>query len=476
MLSVKYVIGIVTLATVAITAMYGCTDTGSGPAKGLSVSRPNVVIFLTDDQGTLDLKSFGAEDLLTPNLDRLAEEGIKFTQAYAHTVCVPARAAMLTGRYPQRTGINNWTQGNAHAEQGVNMHLSEVTLAELLKDHGYRTGIFGKWHLGADLNHGPLSQGFDYFYGHRGGFIDNFQHYFLHGQGFHDLWRNGEEIHENGKYFPNRTVEETKGYIDRNLDQPKLLYIALNIPHYPEQAWHHRLRFEQVYRHLDQPRQSYAHMVSTADYLIGEVIQHLKDRGEYEETLFVFMSDNGHSEEDAEITQDHHNSGLPKGTYYGANGGGGFTGKWMGHKGTHLEGGIRVPFILSFPACLPGGIERNQITTSMDILPTISELLDIPLPDRPLDGYSLLPVIQEDASSPYRERVLYFHWQNRWTVRRGNWKLIKDREGTLHLANLAGENPERKNWISEHPERAEELEMLHDEWLEEVMSDGGLSE
>jgi len=133
-------------------------------------SPPNIIIIYTDDQGTLDAGCYGANDLYTPNIDRLSRSGIRFTQAYAHTVCCSSRAAMLTGRHPQRSGITNWTQNDAHAkEKGINMPLSEVTIAEVLKENGYRTGIFGKWHLGAAVENGPLEQGFDKFYGIVGG-------------------------------------------------------------------------------------------------------------------------------------------------------------------------------------------------------------------------------------------------------------------------------------------------------------------
>ena len=132
--------------------------------------KPNIIIIYTDDQGTLDAGCYGATDLYTPNIDRLSRSGIQFIQAYAHTVCCPSRAALLTGRHPQRSGINNWTQNDAHAaEKGINMPLSEVTIAEVLKEHGYQTGLFGKWHLGGAVENGPLEQGFDTFYGFRGG-------------------------------------------------------------------------------------------------------------------------------------------------------------------------------------------------------------------------------------------------------------------------------------------------------------------
>ncbi|MBD3676043.1 MAG: sulfatase-like hydrolase/transferase, partial [Planctomycetaceae bacterium] len=147
--------------------------------NGFASDKPNVVIFFTDDQGTLDANCFGSKDLYTPTMDQLAQDGIRFTQAYAHAVCCPARAMLMTGRYPQRSGVNNWTQGNAKSAPGINMSLDEVTLAEALHDAGYQTALFGKWHLGAHVAYGPTKQGFDEFFGHRGGFIHNYNHFFL---------------------------------------------------------------------------------------------------------------------------------------------------------------------------------------------------------------------------------------------------------------------------------------------------------
>ena len=140
--------------------------------SALGDPKPNVVIFYTDDQGTLDAGCYGSDDLHTPNIDRIAANGVKFTQAYAHTVCCPSRAALLTGRHPQRSGINSWTQGNMKGPNGTNMALAEVTIAELLKSAGYQTALFGKWHVGSHRNHGPMKQGFDEFFGIRNGFID----------------------------------------------------------------------------------------------------------------------------------------------------------------------------------------------------------------------------------------------------------------------------------------------------------------
>ena len=197
---------------------------------------PNVVILFTDDQGTIDANCYGSKDLITPNIDNLAETGVLFTQAYAHTVCCPARAALMTGRHPQRGGVWNWTQGDMNSAKGINMALEEVTLAEALKPAGYKTALFGKWHLGAHRDYGPKKQGFDEFFGIRDGFIDNYNHYFLHGTGFHDLYEGTNPIKADGQYFPDLMVKRSLNFIDQNKDKPFFLYVPFNIPHYPEQS------------------------------------------------------------------------------------------------------------------------------------------------------------------------------------------------------------------------------------------------
>ncbi|MCF7958851.1 MAG: sulfatase-like hydrolase/transferase, partial [Phycisphaerae bacterium] len=206
-----------------------------GAAALQGADKPNVILFFTDDQGTLDVNCYGSTDLYTPNMDMLAKRGVRFTQAYAHTVCCPARAMLMTGRHPQRGNVNNWTQGNAKGPKGRNMFLEEITLAEVLKGAGYKTALFGKWHLGADLDHGPTKQGFDEFFGLRGGFIHNYNHYFLHGTGFHDLYEGTKEVFARGEYFPDMVTERAIQFIDKNKKNPFFMYVAFNVPHYPEQ-------------------------------------------------------------------------------------------------------------------------------------------------------------------------------------------------------------------------------------------------
>lgn len=450
--------------------------------------RPNIVILFTDDQGTIDANCYGSKDLYTPNIDSLARNGVLFTQAYAHTVCCPSRAAMLTGRYPQRSGINSWTQGDAHEEEGVNMHLDEITLAEVLSKAGYNTGLFGKWHLGADLDHGPLSQGFHVFFGFRGGFIDNYIHYFLHGKGFHDLYQGKEEIFCPGAYFPEEMTNKAVQFIDNNNNHPFFLYVSFNLPHYPYQ-W--VSEFDSIYEDLPMPRQAYARTVSTVDGKIGEIISALRKNQLLENTLVIFASDNGHSTEDYEIKSDEHSSGLPIGHNYGAQGGGGYTGKWRGAKDSFFEGGIRVPTIVSFPGRFPEGESRDQVITNMDFFPTICDLLKLPLPENPIDGHSMLPVIySSEEASAYD--VLYFQWFDRWAVREGNWKLVgngwdttdkfagkkilKRKMDSLFLANLEDENPEEINYADQHPVIVARLISLHEEWLLDVQGTTGENE
>ena len=435
--------------------------------------QPNVVILLTDDQGTLDAHCYGSTDLITPNIDKLAATGVRFTQAYAHTVCCPARAALMTGRHPQRGGVNNWTQGDMNGPKGINMALEEVTLAEVLKAAGYRTALFGKWHLGAHRDFGPKKQGFDEFFGIRDGFIDNHNHFFLHGKGFHDLYEGTEEVFARDEYFPELIVRRSLTFIEENRDKPFFLYLPFNIPHYPEQAL---AEHEKFYAEMKDPdRKSYASMVTTTDFYIGRVVDKLQELGLREKTIVIFMSDNGHSEEKGlTIRVKDHKSGYPMGHPYGASGAGN-TGKWIGHKGTFLEGGIRVPAIISYPGKLPQGQVRDQIITAMDWFPTVAELCGIKREsDAPvLDGHSVLPLIQSaEAESAYKG-VLHFAWRGDWAVRDGDWKLISmttqgSSQPVLSLHNLAGEHPETVDHFKDEPAIVARLQALHDAWAKQV--------
>ena len=445
----------------------------------LAAQKPNVVIFYTDDHGTLDAHCYGTNYLHTPNIDKLAKTGVRFIQAYAHTVCCPSRAALLTGRHPQRSGVNDWTQGDMKDPvKGVNMNLSEITLAETMKAAGYRTALFGKWHLGAHRDYGPIKQGFDEFFGIRGGFIDNNNHYFLQEDGFHDLYEGTREIWAKGNYFPEMVVDRANQFLRKNKNRPFFLYLPFNTPHYPEQPLKKHLK---MYQQFEDPKRSYGAFVTTTDYYIGKVMKQLDKLQLRKNTIIIFMSDNGHQSYQKfkffQVRVDNHKSGFPKGHRFsvgkGSNNGGGNTGKWIGNKGTFLEGGVRVPAIISYPKKLPAGQVRHQAISTMDWYPTILKLCEIKPPAAKLDGKILLSVIHSaDAKSPHP--TLYFQWQNNWMVRDTDWKLIRHKNKrktakehfTLH--HLADEKPEVTNYFSEKPEIVQRLKKKYNIWQKDV--------
>ncbi len=439
--------------------------------------KPNVVVIFTDDQGTLDASCFGSTDLYTPAIDSLAESGVRFTQAYSHTVCCPARAMLMTGRQLQRSNVNDWMPGPMRGPKGRNMLTSEITLAEALQGAGYRTALYGKWHLGAHPDHGPSKQGFDEFFGIRDGFIDNFLHFQLHRHGYHDLYEGTREVFHRGDFFPDLMTDRALAFIDRNQDHPFFLYFPLNIPHYPEQSIE---LFRARYEGMVEPRRSYAAIVSTTDNYIGRILTQLDAVGLRENTIVVYMSDNGHSDEDYQITVDGHTSGYRLGHNYGANGGGGNTGKWIGAKGSFLEGGIRVPAILSYPAKVPKNVVRGQAITAMDWYPTILELAGVSRPkDLELDGPSVMPLIR-DADAETQYGVMHWQWQDHWMVRDGDWKLLVNAKpgpdspplDEVHLGSLADDLPELRNHAAEQPQIVQRLTELHEEWVARVTPEG----
>lgn len=446
---------------------------GASRARSEEPTRPNIVIIYTDDQGTLDAGCFGSSDIHTPNLDALAERGVRFTQAYAHTVCCPSRSQLLTGRAPQRSGVTNWLSNHPSDENGRNMFAEEVTLAEVLRENGYRTGLTGKWHLGAKPGHQPLDQGFDEAYGHLGGFIDNFEHKFLHAKPqmppFHDLYRDGQEVDETGRYFPDLVVREATRFIVENKTRPFFLYCAFNVPHYPEQS---DPKFARMYDSMEMPRRSYASMITTTDDRIGQVLRTLDLWGLANNTLVLFMSDNGHSTEEFRNWNDN----------YGANGGGGNTGKWRGAKGSLFEGGIRVPAVLSLPGKIPEGEVRNQAISNADFFPTILELCGMEPPEYEIDGRSLWPALRS-TEAPAPHEAFHWMWQEQWAVREGDWKLIgngrdttglqsrhapRKEMGEFYLANLTDDPPEATDHSAAMPEIVARLRKLHEAWLADV--------
>ncbi len=312
---------IITMFTFSIYAQ-------TAPGTIIKPKHPNVIIIYTDDQGYADLNIYGSKDLVTPNMDSLARSGTRFTQFYASSsICSPSRASLLTGRYPQRAGL----EGNAGNLPGAGgMPGSQFTLAELFKSAGYATGHIGKWHMGYSEETMPNKQGFDYSFGFMGGCIDNYSHYYYWGgPNKHDLWRNGNEVYEWGKFFPDLMNSESDKFLEENKNNPFFLYYAISTPHYPLQP---ETKWLDYYENLPMPRKIYAAFISTMDDKIGALLKKVQQLGLAENTIVVFQSDQGHSTEDRGF------------------GGGGSSGPYRGSKLSLFEGGIRIPAFISWLA------------------------------------------------------------------------------------------------------------------------------
>jgi len=420
--------------------------------------RPNVILIFTDDQGTIDVNCYGSKDLYTSNLDRLAKEGTRFTQFYVGApVCSPSRAALMTGRYPQNAGV----PGNVSSQPGrAGMPTEQVTIAEMMKSAGYVTGHVGKWHLGYTPETMPNEQGYDYSFGHMGGCIDNYSHFFYwSGPNRHDLWRNGQEVWRDGEFFGKLMVDECKKFIDKNKRKPFFLYWAINMPHYPLQGTE---KWRKKYQHLDAPRRMYAAFISTMDEMVGQVVKHLDESGLRDNTLIIYLSDHGHSVEQRTFS------------------GGGSSGDFRGHKFTLWEGGIRVPCIASWPGRIPQNAVRNQIAISIDWMPTIAQYCGLKPPEHKIDGKSIVSVI-ESPNAPSPHKVL--HWETsrgkHWAVREGDWKLVHNGPATDYkgrklpkaenfLSNIAEDATETKNLAKSNPDIVKRLTNIHEQWVRQI--------
>jgi len=434
-------------------------------ADASAAERPNVIVVFTDDQGTVDANCFGAKDLVTPGIDALARRGVRLTQFYAAApVCSPSRAGLLTGRYPVRAGV----PGNVSSQKGgAGMPPEQVTMAETFKAAGYVTAHVGKWHLGYTPETMPGAQGFDFSFGHMGGCIDNYSHFFYwQGPNRHDLWRQGKEIHRDGCFFPDLMVEEAIRFITENRQRPFFMYFAMNAPHYPYQG---DVEWLERYKDLAYPRNLYAAFVSTLDARIKKLVDAVDELGLRERTIIVYQSDQGHSTEER------------------AHFGGGSAGPHRGAKFSLFEGGIHVPAVISWPGSLPEGEARGQTAHSCDWLPTLAELCGVKLLNEDIDGRSLVKVLRsESAESPHD----LLHWTigNSWAVRQGPWKLLGNPRDTgaraswispdaprnlpdppkLMLVNVAEDPGETTDQSSQEPEVFQKLKTAHETWAASV--------
>ncbi|WP_321347674.1 arylsulfatase [uncultured Draconibacterium sp.] len=433
-------------------------------------ARPNIIYILADDLGYGDLGCYGQTHFSTPYIDKLAENGMRFTQHYSgSTVCAPSRSALMTGQHTGHTPI----RGNKEwqPEGQYPMAANAITIAEALKEAGYSTGAFGKWGLGYPGSEGdPNMQGFDEFYGY------NCQRMGHNYYPYH-LWHNQEKVILEGNsgkkteaYGPELIHNEALRFIENNKEQPFFMYYPSIIPHAelfaPEEyiaKYRGKLEPEKAYKGVDdgerykqggygsQPEThaAFAAMVDYLDMQVGEIVAKLKELGIYENTLIIFTSDNGP-----------HLEGGADPDYFNSNG------PLKGYKRDLYEGGIRVPMIAVWDGKITAGSSSDHISAFWDVFPTVAEITGISTPDS-IDGISFLPTLIDKKQSAQHE---YLYWEfhemgGRQAVRKGDWKLVHynvftSEKTTTELYNLASDVGEENNLAAEHPELVEELNAL----------------
>ncbi len=377
--------------------------------------RPNVVLIMSDDMGYADIEPFGATDIKTPALSRLAREGVRFTNCYSNgPVCTPTRAALMTGRYQQRMGLE-WALVPADRPKGLQQ--TETTVAKLLKGAGYRTALMGKWHLGMDGDTLPRAHGFDEFYGLLSGNVDMYSH--QRNEGSPDWWHNETPLKEEG-YGTELIAGRATSWLEQSgkLQQPFFLYLGWNAVHWPFQGPGRPQDTRNKATWNDGTRDDYRRMLEAMDKGTGEVLDTLDRLQLSRETLVIFTNDNG-----GERLSDNR--------------------PWFHHKATLWEGGIHVPGIMRWPGIAKPGSTNNVLCASMDFAATIMAACGVK-PERKLDGIDLAPIVTGKQRAPDRSLCWRINRADRkqQAIRRGPWKLVRD--GAIdQLFNLDQDPSER---------------------------------
>jgi arylsulfatase A-like enzyme len=440
-------------------------------------TRPNVIIILADDIGYGDLGGFYGGKAKTPNLNKLAEKGMLFTDFHSNgAMCSPTRAALLTGRYQQRVGIEDplpgfWEAPGLGKVTGIstNTHPKPRTLADYLKASGYATAFFGKWHLGNHPDANPTNYGFDQFRGLTSGCGDYFSK--IDRYGYQDWWHNDQLNFQEG-YSTAVITQNGINFIEKNKSKPFFLYLAHLGVHFPWQSPEDgrlptRIKGEDFTSNKPgshsklgphQPKEIpgvLREMIQSLDHNVGLLIKYLEQEGLDENTLIIFTSDNGQY-------LDYDGETWPE---VGSNG------KLRGEKGDLYEGGHRVPAIACWPGKIPAGTVSNETLMSFDILPTILDIIEkpLPVPDSPyaLDGRSFLDVLTQNDSLP--ERMLFWKTPEARAARKGDWKIIFDeyhQEGALY--NLKRDLSENEDLKSRHPAIFQSLSQSIKKWEQTV--------
>ncbi len=412
-----------------------------GPRK---FEKPNIILIMADDLGYSDIGCFGNEEIQTPSLDKMASEGLKFTDFHSNgAVCSPTRAALLTGRYQQRSGIEGVIYAKGETRQ-TGLDIEEMTIADYMKNSGYVTGIVGKWHLGYRIDFNPIYQGFDYFRGYVSGNVDYHSH--VDGAGIPDWWHDLEKIEEKG-YVTDLITDYSLEFIEKNKDNPFFLYIAHEVPHYPFQGRNDKAdripgRKFPAHGSRKDKAGAYKEMIEVMDEGIGRILNRLDMLSLINNTLVIFCSDNGGLGEVA-------NNGILKGS-----------------KGSLWEGGQRVPAIAYWPKSIEQGTTTDEVVMSMDFFPTFVNLSKAKTKqDFKFDGVDITRLLIEDKSLP--DRTLFWKYRNQKVARNGRWKLLIDKD-TTHLYNLDADVSEQLDIADSENSIVSQLKLELEEWEKDV--------
>lgn len=431
-------------------------------APSRAARKPNILVIVGDDMGYADVGFHGCTDIPTPHLDALARSGVRFTNGYVSgPYCSPTRAGLMTGRYQQRFGheINPTMQESR--ELGAGLPLTETTMADRFKAAGYRTAMFGKWHLGANDNQHPLSRGFEQFYG----FLDGQHSYLESRENLNSPVLDGRTPVSKMNYLTDEIADRAEAFIQKHGQkqgqQPFLLYLPFNAVHTPMQATEKYLqRFSNI---TDPRRRTYAAMMSAMDDAIGRVVAALRAAKLEEDTLIFFFSDNGGPTMPTTTVNGSRNTPL------------------RGSKRQTYEGGIRVPFVISWKGHVPAGKVYEHPVIQLDVLPTALAAAGVAAkPATKFDGVNLLPYLTgKQKGAPHD--ALYWRLGNMMAIRRGAWKLVKTREGSLDtnvnalsdlsdaaLYNLTEDIGEQRDLAAKHPDKVKELSTAWRQWNQQL--------
>lgn len=409
---------------------------------------PNIVLIFSDDAGYADFGFHGSQIMKTPNLDRLAQDGMIFRQAYvSDPTCGPSRAGLLTGRYQQRFGFeeNNvpgfMSPSSKFLKQDMGIPLSEKTMGDHMQKLGYKTAIFGKWHVGGADRFHPTKRGFDAFYGFRGGRRSYFKRQVTSTilEDLEYMERGFGKIEETDQYLTDALGEAAVEFIDQNKAQPFLVFLSYNAPHSPMDATPEDLA---KFPNLTGLRQKNAAMTYAMDRSIGAVLNKLDDLGIAENTLVIFTNDNGGP------TDQNAGNNFP----------------YSGTKSNHLEGGIRVPFIAKWPGIIPANSEFKAPVSTLDLVPTFFAAgKGDPNTLENVDGKNLIPyLIGESTDRPHE--TLFWKKDVRAAIRDGDWKLIRFPDRPAELYDLSKDTTEQVSLADEYPEKVEELYQKIYDW------------